>query len=61
MYDRSYVDQTLSNALFLWRESVLHSLSDDRSPCDIADDLEFYEGVDRSVADQVVELVQGGE
>jgi hypothetical protein len=56
-----YVDQTLTNALFLWRESVLSALQSDQSPCEIASDLEFYEGVNRSVADQVVELVQGGE
>lgn len=56
-----YVDQTLSNAVFLWRTQVLNDLECDRSPCDIADDLEFYEGVDRFVADQVVALVQGGK
>lgn len=56
-----YVDQTLSNAVFLWRTQVLNDLECGRSPCDIADDLEFYEGVNRFVADQVVELVGAGE
>lgn len=56
-----YVDQSLTNAIFLWRTSVLNDLEADCSPCDIADDLEFYEGLDRSLAEQVVELVRAGE
>lgn len=56
-----YVDRRLTDTLHLWRTSILSDLQSDRSPCDIADDLEFFEGVDRSLAQQVVELVQEGE
>ena len=56
-----YIDQTLSNTLYLRRESILNELMDDRSLCDIIDDLAFYEGLDYYLAEQVVDLVASGE
>ncbi len=56
-----YVDQKLTNAIFLWREYILNEILSDRSVCDIVDDLSFYEGLDVFTAEKAVELVLEGE